>query len=131
MWFPPLKLPAQVLPFVRIEAAPDAERLVGHDRVRQALAANRAHREMCRASMAGPSPGGKKSSGWVPTQSARAAHVRAVPDLVCASSCGESSVTVSGVVLWLGMAWLPCWPGRGALPSVEMYWYRCWSRYLN
>jgi hypothetical protein len=54
--------------------------------------------QMCRASIAGPSPGGKKSSGSAPTQSARAAQVRGVPDLACASSCGESSAADPGVV---------------------------------
>ena len=87
MWFPPLKLPAQVLPFVRIEAAPDAERLVGRDRVRQALAANRAHRADV-PGFDGWAIAGRKEELRVGAHAERAgAHVRGVSDLVCASSC--------------------------------------------
>lgn len=50
--------------------------------------------QMCRASMAGPSPGGKKSSGWVPTQSARA------------PTCGGCRIWSAPAVADLDQSWL-------------------------
>ena len=116
--FPALELSAQVPSLPRIEAAPDAERLVGCDRVRQATAADGHCAQICRACVAGLSLGGKKIPGSLAVQSACTLHTRLVSAAACSRSWDDSSSRACGMVASSGMRKAPLLMGQGSTPRA-------------